>query len=307
MKTFKDAIDIENTLEYLESFRPYDLDDFAKKFIDYRLKFFNPKNTLNKIIEDANKFLLANNIQHIIVGVSGGIDSAVTYKILKIIETINCKLTIHPVIIPIVDSTGSTEQEEAYKLAKLVVAEDSNLIVPHIASVSAASNLLFNSLPGCSHTNKHFQKGQLDYWIRPLLFYTITSQYENSIVCGTINKSELITGFFGKKTDTCDLQLLTHLYKSEVFALAKHLEIPELIIKAIPKGNVFSGATDEQLLNMSYDIIQLIDYLLTNCDAADFKKLKITSYLKGQLVELWENFEALKQITAHKHGIYYCV
>ena len=65
-------------------------------------------------------------------------------------------------------------------------------------------------------------------------------------------------GFFGKASDgMVDIQLISDLHKSEVHALARHLDVPASVIAAVPTGDVFDGRTDEEMIGASYDFIEL--------------------------------------------------
>jgi NAD+ synthetase len=244
-------------------------------------KFEKQKELLLSIIKENNLKKL-----NVILGISGGVDSAVTYKILKLLANEISELNVYPVLIPIYNSIGSTEQEEAYYLGKLLCGQDDNLLEPDPHYVAQASKALSLCM---GNENNSYLTGQSDYWIRPTLLYNTACMYTANdslgIVCGTINKSEYETGFFGKKTDTCDIQLINTYTKTEVYKLAKILEIPLEITNTKPKGNVHDGKTDEEILSMSY---VAIDGIINN-------KRIYTNYFK---------FRQLQENSKHKKVIF---
>ena len=88
------------------------------------------------------------------------------------------------------------------------------------------------------------------------------AQTENFLVCGTSNRSEYETGYFTKYGDSAsDLWPLADLFKTEVRAAAKVLDVPERIIDKAPTAGLWEGQTDEGEMGFSYD--ELDRYLLT--------------------------------------------
>lgn len=83
---------------------------------------------------------------------------------------------------------------------------------------------------------------------------------ENLLVCGTTNKSELLTGYFTKYGDGgVDIEPLADVWKTDVYRLAKYLDLPQDIIDRPPTAGLWEGQTDEAELGMSYE--QLDFYL----------------------------------------------
>jgi NAD+ synthase len=73
------------------------------------------------------------------------------------------------------------------------------------------------------------------------------------LVLGTGNKSELLTGYFTKWGDgAADLYPLGDLYKTEVWALARHVGLPEAVVAKPPSAGLFAGQTDEGELGIRY-------------------------------------------------------
>jgi NAD+ synthase len=86
-----------------------------------------------------------------------------------------------------------------------------------------------------------------------LYFYANRDQ---KIVCGTSNRSEYMLGYCTKFGDNAaDLQPLLHLYKTEVYEYAHELGIPEAIIKKAPSAGLWEGQSDEAEIGLSYSEI----------------------------------------------------
>jgi NAD+ synthase len=75
----------------------------------------------------------------------------------------------------------------------------------------------------------------------------------NYLVAGTGNRSELTIGYFTKYGDGgVDVLPLGQLTKGEVLALARELEVPESIIDKPPSAGLWAGQTDEAEMGFSY-------------------------------------------------------
>jgi len=76
---------------------------------------------------------------------------------------------------------------------------------------------------------------------------------DRKIVCGTSNRSEFMLGYCTKYGDNAaDLQPLLHLYKSEVYEYADELGIPKSIINKAPSAGLWEGQRDEEEIGLSY-------------------------------------------------------
>jgi len=79
------------------------------------------------------------------------------------------------------------------------------------------------------------------------------------LVLGTSNKSELLVGYFTKHGDGgADLEPIGDLYKTEVRALARVLNIPDKVIKKAPSAGLWKGQTDEGEMGITYDRLDAI-------------------------------------------------
>lgn len=82
---------------------------------------------------------------------------------------------------------------------------------------------------------------------------------ERRLVVGTSNKSELLMGYFTKFGDGgADLEPIGDLYKTEVRQLARGMSIPKKIIDKVPSAGLWKGQTDEDEMGITYDRLDAI-------------------------------------------------
>jgi NAD+ synthase len=111
----------------------------------------------------------------------------------------------------------------------------------------------FRQLPG--FLESPYLLGNLMARIRMVVLYYHANR-DHRLVCGTSNRSEYLLGYCTKFGDNAaDLQPILHLYKSEVYVMAKELGIPEPIISKTPSAGLWEGQSDEKEIGLSYDQI----------------------------------------------------
>jgi len=97
--------------------------------------------------------------------------------------------------------------------------------------------------------------------IKPRLRMTTLYHFASAhryLVCGTSNRSEMSVGYFTKYGDSgCDLMPIASLLKYEVIQLARDLGIPQRIIDKPPSAGLRPGQTDEAEIGLSYGQIDL--------------------------------------------------
>lgn len=95
-------------------------------------------------------------------------------------------------------------------------------------------------------------QGNLKARLRMAILYYFANKLDY-LVCGTSNKSEILTGYFTKFGDAAaDILPLADLLKSQVRELAKTLAIPRRIIDKPPTAGLWPAQTDEAELGLSY-------------------------------------------------------
>jgi len=94
-----------------------------------------------------------------------------------------------------------------------------------------------------------------------MLYYH--AELRNFAVIGTPNKNEHDQGFFVKHGDGgVDLKPIVHLYKTQVYQLARHLDVPDVIQQRTPTSDTYSApATQEEFFfRMPFDLMDLLWY-----------------------------------------------
>lgn len=196
---------------------------------------------LDYLINWIKKEVKKANANGVIVGVSGGIDSAlVSYLAKKSFP--NNSLGI---LIPI-NPSRKIDLDDGLELMKFL---DMDYIILNLEKeyteisekIGIKSNLI---------------NGNIQSRLRMLTIYAY-AQKHNYLVLGTDNKSEYDLGYFTKYGDGgCDLLPIVNIFKSEVFNYCKLINIPAQIINKKPTAGFWEGQFDEVELGFTYDVYE---------------------------------------------------
>jgi NAD+ synthase len=126
----------------------------------------------------------------------------------------------------------------------------------------------------------------------------------NYAVIGTPNRLEYDQGFFVKNGDgSADVKPIAHLYKTQVYALARHMKLPKEICEAIPTTDTYSlpQGQDEFYFALPYAQMDLALWALNNGrSAAELAgALKIT---EAQAQHVFRDIEAKRKTTRYLHA-----
>lgn len=191
----------------------------------------------------------------IVVGVSGGVDSAVAAAF--------CCRAIGPervlgLSLPSSVSKPQDVREAAALCAQFGMEHRTISIDPMLQA--------FRTMP--DFTDTVYLLGNLMARIRMAVLYYHANR-EHRLVCGTSNRSEYLLGYCTKFGDNAaDIQPILHLYKTDVYEMAREMGIPEPILKKAPSAGLWAGQSDEGEIGLSY---AEIDASLKLLEANDWK------------------------------------
>ena len=214
-------------------------------------------NDYASITETIEKFLSEqiekNHAKGVILGISGGIDSAVLAYICKR----KLKDKTMAIIMPDTSITP-LETEDALKIISLTGIEYKLIDIKPIV----------NEYAMYLEPNEK-SKGNLRARVRTNILYYYAN-IKDYLVLGSSDKSEHLIGYFTKFGDgASDLAPIISLYKLQVREIAKYLGVPENIISKKSSPHLWKEHEAEEELGMSYEEIDSILYCL--CD----KKLSV--------------------------------
>jgi len=188
-------------------------------------------------------------IKAFVVGVSGGIDSAVVSTLCAKTE-----LPTYVMTMPLHSKVGNTFLSDlhAYKL----VEKYSNVTLVNVDLTETYDKFMF--WVDDTFTGNELANANTKARLRMVSLYQVAGSV-GGIVVGTGNKIEDYgIGFFTKYGDGgVDIAPIADLYKTEVWELGKHLGVDERIIDAIPTDGLWDdGRKDEDQIGASYEQLE---------------------------------------------------
>lgn len=194
-------------------------------------------------IEDAeaiSQFLRKRlNGRPAIIGASSGIDSSVVAALAsRALPKESVKIFFMP------DSlTSKSDYEDVERLSRAIGINIQKINIQPVIDIF---------IKVLNATDKK-AIGNIKSRIRMIMLY-YHANLMGGMVLGTTNKTESLIGYYTKYGDGgCDIEPIIHLYKNQVKALAKLMDIPESIINKKPSAGLWESQTDEDELGISYD------------------------------------------------------
>jgi NAD+ synthase len=196
------------------------------------------------IKEFIRTYVESSGCRSVVLGLSGGVDSAVCAVLCK--DALG-KKNVQCLFLP--DETTPALDRKHVKLFSQTF---------HLSTKDIDISPYVKSFQASMQKQKKMTVANLKPRVRMILLYEYANE-THSLVCGTSNKSEILVGYFTKYGDGgVDLQPLGDLYKTQIYQLATYLRIPTPIIKKPPTAGLWVGQTDEKELQMSYSTLDQI-------------------------------------------------
>lgn len=218
----------------------------------------------NQLVEWLRGEVKSAGASGVVLGASGGVDSAVAAVIAQKAFPENTLALILPCESSLQDMMDAEELLYEFHISYQMVELD-----------NAYGMLLkqFESVKKLDGDKGRVLRANIKPRLRMITLYYF-AQAHNYLVLGTSNKSEINVGYATKHGDSgVDLQILADLYKDEVYKLARYLEVPDSIINKAPSGGLWHGQTDEEEMGISYS--ELDEYLRNREHLDSLEKIEI--------------------------------
>ena len=191
-----------------------------------------------------------------VVGVSGGVDSAVTAFLAA--RALGQKNVIG------VRMPYRTSSPASLEHGQLVI--DTLGICGETVDITPAVDGYLEHVPEADAG----RRGNVMARLRMITLFDLSAKYR-AIPLGTGNKTERMFGYFTwHADDSPPINPLGDLFKTQVWTLARHLGVPEVIVAKPPTADLVVGQTDEGDFGISYARAdELLNWLLSGYSAAD--------------------------------------
>jgi len=260
-----------------------EVDDYKKREMKHTAA--NISGTVNALYV----YLTNHNINDVVIGISGGIDSSLVLAVLASIKKYYLPgLNIHAVNIHfscydgIFDFTYINELKEEYK--------DVNF---YDINATKSIEAIFDDA-GLDKNDKELM-AQSSYALRYQILFTYAQKY-SGITIGTTNKDEMsYVGWFGKNSDmVVDVQILHNYHKFEVIYWAHNIGVPRSIILRTPVGDLINRSSDEDNFGCSYDELAWYSAIGHKLEGLPFP-------LDKYMAEKFSKVEGLRKKNMHKY------
>ena len=187
----------------------------------------------------------------VVVGVSGGVDSAVT---LFLAARALGPERVHAFLLPYATSSPESLADGASVLEAAGVTgrtiEITGIVEPYAASVAPALS--------------DQRRANLLARVRAIVLWDQAARHD-ALPLGTGNKSERLLGYFTwHADDSPPVNPIGDLFKTQVWALARHLGVPEAVVDKVPSADLIPGVHDEDEIGVGYPVAdRILHWLLS--------------------------------------------
>lgn len=215
-----------------------------------------PAMTASWLVHFIKEELERRRFTRAVVGISGGVDSAVTAWLAA--------RALGPENVIGVRMPYRTSSRESLDHAQLVI--DALKIRARTIDISAAVDGYLQHEPDASAA----RRGNVMARMRMITLFDLAAKHE-AIPLGTGNKTERLFGYFTwHADDSPPVNPIGDLFKTQVFALARHLGIPAAIVDKPPTADLVAGQTDEGDFGISYPKAdEILNWIISGYDAEE--------------------------------------
>jgi NAD+ synthase len=224
----------------------------------------------------------------VVLGISGGIDSTVlAFLATRAIGPENVK----GLILPDETVTPANDIEDAIRICSDLKIDSEKIYI----------NKPKNSfLEIIKYTDNILLTGNLVARVRMCVLYYY-SGLMGRLVLGSSNKTELMLGYFTKFGDgAADLLPLGDIYKTQLFGLAKYLEIPGSVIDKKSSARLWANQFTEDELGLPFNQLDKILQFFESSKNVHYDRQALSDEFPGSSIEIIEEVQFRMKNNQHK-------
>lgn len=201
----------------------------------------DPKETSEKIVAFIKDIFKKTKFSYAVIALSGGVDSSVSCALA--VQALG-RENVFPVLLPY-SKLNSIGTGDALKVANMLEIPKKNITQINIQDY-------VDSIIKTDPKIDLVRRGNIMARIRMIVLFD-QAKKRKALVIGTENKSEHLLGYFTRFGDEAsDVEPIQHLYKTQVYELAKFLNLPNIILKKKPTAGLWENQTDEEEFGFTY-------------------------------------------------------
>jgi NAD+ synthase len=182
----------------------------------------------------------------VVVGISGGVDSSLVTALAA--QALDAE-HVFPTFMPY--RTSSAESESDARAVSTALGLDLEVV-----EITPQIDAYFERFPDADRT----RRGNKMSRERMSILYDRSVQHR-ALVLGTSNKTELLLGYGTLYGDMASaLNPIGDLYKTQVYALARALGLPQSVLTKAPSADLWIGQSDEEELGLTYATVDVVLY-----------------------------------------------
>lgn len=216
----------------------------------------NPEEVEEQLVKFLKNSFKSAGFIKAVIGLSGGVDSATSCALaVKVMGEEN----VFPVLLPHgkLNPAGLIDAKLVIKFLQIPIKNITEINIEPIVTAVCHSRETGNPFD-------QMRRGNIMARLRMIYIFD-EAKKRKALVVGTENKTEHLLGYFTRFGDEAsDVEPLRNLYKTQVYELAKHLDLPKEVLTKAPTAGLWEGQTDEgefgftyqeadQVLNLIYD------------------------------------------------------
>ena len=183
----------------------------------------------------------------VVVGLSGGVDSSLSAFLGA--EALGAE-NVWALLMPYRTSSPESQEHAELVVKQLGIQSDVIEITPMV-------DAYFERFPEADQN----RRGNKMARERMTILFDHSAKLK-ALVLGTSNKTELLLGYSTLYGDMASA--INPLYKTQIRQLARHMGIPEAIVRKKPSADLWVGQTDEEELGFTYEEVDQVLYLMVD-------------------------------------------